>query len=308
MTLKIRPHIPGEPRAVREIACSSWDDFKSQLRREHRDTYFYRGHAKADWKLESPWERELKRGGPLSRMNNARLLEQLLENFKDMTIGLPSVRTLDLRTSDDWWTLGRHYGLATPLLDWTRSPYVAAFFAFTTFLEQVSPGATKGGIVDLNELLSHKSAAQVVIWSFESQISLPQGLEIVKSRTDIGHRQRAQRGVFTRLSHDTYFCLEDYLESLQPESPPLRKFLVPGGEASVAITELRMMNITFATLFPDLIGAVLQTNFEVMAISTLDLLSALSPDHWSSIIRSKEEEAANAGPQPDGTAGAAPRG
>jgi hypothetical protein len=300
MTLKIRPHILGEPRAVREIACSSWDDFKSRLRCEHRDTYFYRGHAKADWKLESPWERELKRGGPLSRKDNSRLLEQLLENFKDMTIGLPGVRTLDLRTSDDWWTLGRHYGLATPLLDWTRSPYVAAFFAFTTLLEQVSPGATKGGSVDLNEVLSHKSAAQVAIWSFESQIGLPQGLEIVNSRTDIGHRQRAQRGVFTRLSHGTYFCLEDYLESLQPAFPPLLKYLVPGWEASVAIQELRMMNITFATLFPDLTGAVLQANFEIIAMPTLDLLSGIPSEDLGSLVGSKKEGMANPSPQADG--------
>jgi hypothetical protein len=300
MSLKKRPHIPGEPRAVREITCSSWDDFKSRLRHEHNDTYFYRGHAKADWKLESPWERELKRGGPLSREDSSLLLEKLLENFKDMTIGLPGVRTLDLRTSDDWWTLGRHYGLATPLLDWTRSPYVAAFFAFTTLLEQVSPGATKGGIIDLHELLSNKSAVQVAIWSFDSQINLPQGLEIVKSRTDIGHRQRAQRGVFTRLNHGTYFCLEDYLGSFQPAFPLIRKYLVPGWEASIAIRELQMMNITFATLFPDLTGAVLQTNFEMMAMSTLDLLSGLSSDHMGSLVGSPEEGAANTSPQADG--------
>ena len=305
MAPKIKPHVEGGPRAVREITCCSWDEFKSQLRHEHHDFCLYRGHASADWKLESPWERELRQGGPLSRENNSHLLEQLLGKFKDLTIGLPGIRTLDLPTADDWWTLGRHYGLATPLLDWTRSPYVAAFFAFTTLLERVSPGATTRGNVDLKELLTPKSAAQVAIWSFESPTAskeggLPQGLEIVNARTDIGHRQRAQRGVFTRLNHDTYFCLEDYLESLQPEYPPLRKFLVPGWEASVAITELRMMNITFATLFPDLSGAALQANFEMMAMSTLDTLSGLSSDNWSSLVGSKEEETANPAAQADG--------
>lgn len=161
----------------------------------------------------------------------------------------------------------------------------------------MSPGVTTRGSVDLDELLSHKSAAQVAIWSFTSQRAsqgdgFPQALEIVESRTDIGHRQRAQRGVFTRLSHGTYFCLEDFLESLAPEYPPLLKYLVPGWEASVAIKELRMMNITFATLFPDLTGAVYQANFE-MAMSTLSLLAEISSDDLSSLIGSSEQEAAN---------------
>lgn len=281
------PRKPGEPAAVQVIPCSSWDEFKSQLRLEHYGPApLYRGHAQAEWQLASPWERELELSGPRRPEDNKRLLDQLLESFKDITIGLPGIRTFDLHADDDWWTLGRHYGLATPLLDWTRSPFVAAFFAFTGLLEQVSPGATTLGSVDILALCSPKSAEKVAIWSFAIQSmesGPPPGLEIVSSRTDIGHRQRAQRGVFTRLTNDTHLCLEDYLESLQPKHPLLRKYIVPGWAASDAIRDLRMMNITFATLFPDLTGAALQANFE-MAMSTLDSLASLPSDIWNSIV------------------------
>jgi len=292
MALKKQARTPEKSEAVLEITCSSWEEFKSKLLSEHDDERgpLYRGHAGADWKLASPWERELERSGSRSQESNTKLLAQLLANFKDLTIGLPGIRALDLPTDDDLWTLGRHYGLVTPLLDWTRSPYVAAFFAFTSLLEKVSPGATTLGNINLEEIISDKSAAPVAIWSFMShRVSQgghpPQGLEIVSSRTDIGHRQRAQQGVFTRLSQGAYLCLEDYLKSLQPKHPPLLKYLVPGWEASAAIRELRMMNITFATLFPDLTGAVLQANFE-MALPTLSSLASLSQDQdtWSSLI------------------------
>src|SRR6185436_18833325 len=93
-------------------------------------------------------------------------------------------------------------------------------------------------------------------------------------------RQQAQRGVFTKLYHNSYFDIEEYFGSIRFEEPPLIKYLIPGRETAKAITELRMMNITFATLFPDLEGAALQANFELTSFSLMALSLAtdtLSP-------------------------------
>ncbi|HEX3555226.1 MAG TPA: FRG domain-containing protein [Thermoanaerobaculia bacterium] len=273
------------------ISCVSWDDFKSRIHREYSEEIvgispLFRGHAKVEWKLASPWDRRLEhwastsRSAKKDREGKNNILSKVLADFKDLAIGLPGIRAKDLDNDDDWWALGRHYGLLTPLLDWTKSPYVAAFFAFTGFVERVSPGATTSGEIDPRKLLCINNDDRVAIWSFMLSQSTeydeedPKDLqiEILSSRIDFGHRQRAQRGVFTRLTSNDHFDLESYLTSRRLMPPPLRKYTIPGAEAGKAIMELRMMNITFATLYPDLDGAALQANFELAAFALTTFL------------------------------------
>lgn len=289
------------PHAIEVIDCEDWQSFKKHLMDdEHAEELLrpsgfgpslspmFRGHANPTWKLASPWDRRLARLAPRSALKNRsdsdRVLTSLLAKFQDLAIGLPGLRSRELVGDDEWWTVGRHYGLATPLLDWTRSPYVAAFFAFMGHMEALSAGATVSGEVDAERIVRQGVEEKVAIWSFKVSRAWPQDapppdLKVVESRTDIGHRQRAQRGVFTKLTHESFFCVEDYLESLAPKEPPLRLYLVPAWQAPKAIKELRMMNITFATLFPDLHGAALQANFELV-MPVLSAFSKVRDETW----------------------------
>lgn len=69
--------------------------------------------------------------------------DSYLNRFKRLAVGMPGIQSGELSTND-WWALGRHHGLTTPLLDWSRSPYVAVYFAFMDLAESLSPGFRTG--------------------------------------------------------------------------------------------------------------------------------------------------------------------
>ncbi|HEV8429066.1 MAG TPA: FRG domain-containing protein [Pyrinomonadaceae bacterium] len=240
----------------------------------------FRGHASSEWKLASQWERRISGTGEPSLLDRStwqNALDRILSDFKDLAYGTPGLHSHDFSEAD-WWAIGRHYGLITPLLDWTRSPYVAAFFAFTGFAEVLSPGFASSGNFDAKPFLINDSSDSVVVWALKVGLSLSSAKDfsVVNPQIDLGHRQRAQRGLFTRLDSNAHFSIEDYLPTLGLAETPLRKYFIPSGETALALSELRLMNITFATMFPDLHGAALQANFETGSLALLIVANARS--------------------------------
>lgn len=137
----------------------------------------------------------------------------------------------------------------TPLLDWTRSPYVAAFFAFTGFAESLNPGLASHGDFDPRAFLLGNESEFVAVCALKVGPYLAPATELImlNPQIDVGHRQRAQRGIFSRLTHNRHFNIEDYLASVMLTETPIRKYLIPTRDTALALSELRLMNITFAS-------------------------------------------------------------
>lgn len=268
---------------VRLYRCEDWDDFIRKIRPKqagkYGGDYIYRGHGNPDWLLSSQWERRLTTYSIVAKERGQSGYKRLfgrdddedrekridsirdapLKYFKLLARQLPDSDLSMIEKENEWWAIGRHHGLQTPLLDWSHSPYIAAFFGFTQSLEIENPHLLAGsqGIGPGAQI----SIKPVNVWALATSAQVLNGAEL-KLVTEVRHnyrRQIAQQGLFTRLSHDVHIDIESYLSDVG-QAHRLERYEIPGSATGKAIEDLRLMNITYSQLFPDLDGIAWEAN------------------------------------------------
>lgn len=240
---------------IREIEYRSWSEFRTSFVEdlfdgEHfsRGRYLFRGHRSAEWNLVTSldrWARML----PIKR--RLEISEELVDEFgreimshgvdQDNSSPMPRVEVI---------ALGQHHGLPTRLLDWTTSPYVAAFFAYSELVRHGHP-------------LEHSDSVAVFaldtkcdVWSSEL------GVSIVYVSGSKNLRLRNQEGGFT-LSRTVFSTLEEYVQHSEGSDVALIKAIIPASEAVHAMSELDSMGINHSRLFPDVVGCALSVQMRI---------------------------------------------
>jgi hypothetical protein len=238
---------PG-PQGVELVPskCASWEDFKqwAAMSRKNLDAVLFRGHGSKNFKLQTT----LHRAG---RYRLERYTAETLQQFHAQAEAALDLR-LNMNDGADYSVvlgLGQHHGLPTPLLDWTESPYIAAFFAFAEALEAESlrPDATHVRILALTREFVEKASPPSVVLPYISPYVC--ALEVGPRHNQ---RLQVQQGRFLVTNVGNL----ELMFGGQPgqDKPHLHAIDIPISAAREALEDLAFMGVTAATMFPGLDG------------------------------------------------------
>lgn len=258
----------------------SWEDFILFVKDQEKcwPTLLFRGQANSEWPLLSRLDRLEKKyptkpnigGGIPNEFKVPRVDRKIhLNRFKELALDKIGKTVTN---EDGWLAIAQHHGLATPLLDWTYSPFVALFFAFEEekcdchgkfkepdkravftlvhhLLEESGKVDEKKGRA-IKDLVRAFSAPGYGIYRAVSQaglfLKMPRGKDL-------------ESYVCENYQKETYKAPPNKDANLHP-NPIFTKLIISNKDRVECLRFLDHMNINRASLFPDLDGVAKYVN------------------------------------------------
>lgn len=217
----------------------TWDEFR-EFALAQDDRTIYRGQGRR-WRLQTSFH----------KAGRADMVEYLDNEVPELERHVNAFSSHEYNYADDrqlgaLLNLAQHHGYPTPLLDWTRSPYVAAFFAYENESLMKPNGKVSVFMFDEGS------------WSEMAGRSAPMRTPklILRTLALPGH---GNARVLPQQSVTMYSNADDIEWVVQTNERERGEFLkaisLPADLRSIALRDLSLMGITWGSLFPGLDGA-----------------------------------------------------
>lgn len=246
------------------ISIQTWGQFIDLISRF--DGWIFRGQEDANWSLDSSLSRYLAqyipdaREWPIREERALRIFRRKAHNFLDD----PTVLDDDLRCL----ALMQHHGARTRMLDFTKSPFVAAFFALCDAKNDCAVFALdtpklwrKSPVHDLD--LTRSTIDPRAKGNF-AKYFLPNAHELlwVGEPRQMDRRLVAQSGTFV-VPGVLNKTLDQVIDNYPTDQGMIKKIILSQSMRFEAMQALYRMNITPSTLFPDLDGLARSMAYEL---------------------------------------------
>jgi hypothetical protein len=269
---------------MEDMHVRNWEEFEERLRdlrdRSNRPNYLlYRGHSDSSWSLQTTLERRL--GYTPAVMDYYRIVDEIKLQTETFTgLGWDEVRYEESSELSRELAFGklpaysylaylRHHGFPSPLLDWSSSPYVAAYFAF-----HAAGPADRAVYVyaEMDAGAKIRSGKQPEIYSFGPNVKThrrhflqqSQYTVCVKLHQDIPKDEKEWRFA----QHDHVFQRNTGGQDV------LTKFVIPWSERIKVLKRLEEYNLNALSLF----GSE-ESLLETLAIRQFDFRAAVATQH-----------------------------
>jgi hypothetical protein len=220
----------------------TWSEYKEHVSKLN-DDFIFRGQPNEsnNWKLCTSFHRagrsDLVRFADEDIPILHRYVSSLTSHFFDMKDNLQYGALL---------SLAQHHGYPTPLLDWTESPYVAAYFAFADIPTRASKGYGRIYIFNRNQWIADSE--------FVGNLYTPDPSLSAFQFLALGNTRMLPQQSVTTLSN--VVDIENFIKDREDKTGKqyLRVAEIHVTEREDVMRDLNRMGISAASLFPGLDG------------------------------------------------------